>query len=151
MPIMPLTAPFVSLALLGSAAAVGTDERVADVIHADLPLFGENDAKHPAPFSEGEGENYSCGYGSRVRWGDWKFTDPQDPEAGHWYRFTNYGVFHCYAITRDASDRDQLKDSRFEYSFFVPVGRTRVGGRPIELWAMQIGSRPGSSYHLLAR
>jgi hypothetical protein len=151
MSILLLVAPALAHAMSPYASAQEANERADDLIHADLPLFLHDDEKYPKYVSDGEGDNWSFGCATRVRWGDWKFSDPQDAEAEHWYRFTNYGVFHCYAMTTDAHERTELKEGLVEYSFFVPIGTTRVGERMVELWAIQSGSRPGSSYRLLAR
>lgn len=50
-----------------------------------------------------------------------------------------------------ADKREKLDGADFHPSFFVFLGTTRVDGRDVELWTVQIGARPGSEYLLLSR
>lgn len=131
-----------------SVQAQEADERHADLIHADLPLYGNQDAKWPRAFQSDD--DFGCA--SRVRFGDWAFREiGREAEDQSWYRFSNYGVFHCFAMVMQAEERDELNDAPARYAFFVPIGEARIDGRKIELWALQTGGRPGSEYLLLAR
>jgi hypothetical protein len=82
-----------------------------------------------------------------IETGIWKFAgggaDPGDD--GPWYRIDNYGVVHCMLDVAQALEANQFTNSR--PSFLVKIGHV---GR-VELWALQIGSLPGSDYLLLAR
>ena len=119
-------------------------------LHADVPLWG-SDFEHiwPRGFSSGMGDSYEFGCASRVAFGDWSLTF-SDKET-RWVRFTNYGVFHCAAIERSASERSDLEESDFKYAYFVKIDQARVDGKPLELWVLQSGHLPGSTYALLAR
>jgi hypothetical protein len=68
-----------------------------------------------------------------------------------WYRFSNYGVFHCWANIFRADERGGLDGADAQPSFFVFLGSASVRGSDIELWTVQIGARPGSEYLLLSR
>ena len=117
----------------------------ADLVHADLPLFGDDYAdKWPQSFTKSGTGDFGCT--SRVGFGDWRFTETGEDEPS-WYRFSNYGVLHCWANVGEASERDKLEEASSRPAFFVLLGRE--GNR--ELWALQLGARPGSEYILLAR
>lgn len=142
-----------ALAALSSPAAVGMADPtdiVADLIHADVPLYGADwDDLWPRSFVLGD--DFGCE--SRVPFGDWRFTpDPADPDPEpHWERFANYGAFHCAAVLRTANDRAGLDAASWRYGFFVKLGSGRRDGQLWELWAIQSGMVPGSDYVLLAR
>ncbi|HWK36557.1 MAG TPA: hypothetical protein VNR91_09905, partial [Sphingomonas sp.] len=125
----------------GAFAQVPPDLR-GDLIHADVPLFGDGDTKWPTSFIGDDGD-FGCS--SRVGFGDWLYRpgDSGGDDDVSWYRITNYGVFHCYAIVRTASERGDLARASFTYAFFVPLGDVRVRGKRVELWALQQGGRPG--------
>ena len=115
----------------------------SELIHSDLPLFdasGEN--VWPQSFSSED----SFGCASRILFGDWALLN-QDGELEDWYRFSNHGVFHCWALVGHAYEREELNDVASEPSFFVRLG-TSMGK---ELWVIQVGVRPGSDYILLSR
>ncbi len=147
--------------LLAIAACVGSpatgepgeeyDDLAVDHLHSDLPLYSfEWDDFWPRSFLPPDA---IAGCSSRVAFGDWQFTPApgNEFEGSEWYRFRNYGVFHCAAILSNAPERDELGDSRWEYGFFVKLGETTVDGTDWELWAIQEGTVPGSDYVLLAR
>jgi len=92
----------------------------------------------------------SFGCTSRVAFGDWLLSE-HDGEESTWFRVANYGVFHCFALVASASERRALEDVELEPSFFVLLGTAEIGGNERELWAIQIGGRPGSEYILLSR
>lgn len=134
-----------------------------ELIRSDLPLFrGGAFEKWPQPiFSED-----SVGCYSRVAFGDWEIRDQvfrypdDDPSAvsdledavdTQWLRVENYGVFHCFALVSRAAERSGLETAEAQPSFFVLLGEAGTGAARRELWALQIGARPGSEHLLLAR
>ncbi|MHA4836972.1 hypothetical protein [Sphingopyxis sp. MSC1_008] len=121
-----------------------------ELIHSDVPLYGYEDDLVPEHFSDDDG---SFGCMSRVATGDWtiKRSDAAENDEPEWLRFGNYGVFHCAIVESGPSDRDRLETSGYRYSFFVQIGKTNFAGKPVELWILQSGMRPGSDYLLLAR
>lgn len=140
----------VSLLLAPRAKAQSPDEVANDLLHSDVPLFGRGgDDEWPQHFHDAD----SFGCASRVAFGDWSLraADAADEDDAEWYRFSNYGVFHCWAMTFRAYERGKLDGAESRPSFFVLLGTTRVAGKDVELWTVQIGARPGSDYLLLAR
>ena len=125
-------------------------ETASDLLHSDLPIFGYgSDNEWPKPFYDED----SFGCASPIGFGDWVFREAS-AEVGRdvqWYRFSNYGVFHCWVNTFRAYDRKRLDDADFHPSFFVFLGEANVDQTDIELWTVQIGARPGSEYLLLSR
>ena len=142
---------FVAELLFASSARSQSIEEVArDLVHSDLPIFGHGDDNEwPQHFYDDD----SFGCTSRVAFGDWAFRESgaKIDEDVQWYRFSNYGAFHCWANTFRASERARLDGADFYPSFFVFLGGMSVNGASIELWAVQIGARPGSEYLLLSR
>lgn len=145
------------LLLLVTHPAVAEDEEwpETELIHSDLPIFADaGDAKMwPQHFSEGEGKDWVFGCMSRVAFGDWELTGdwPEDEQITGWFRFQNYGAFHCYANFYEAYEREELGEGKFNSGFFVEIGSINIEGRKRELWVIQEGMRPGSDYLLLAR
>ncbi|MEM6899646.1 MAG: hypothetical protein AAF583_07755 [Pseudomonadota bacterium] len=143
-----LTISVVSLAAASCVSSIKSDhaspsEVFEDIVHSDLPLFdGSGEKSWPQPFSDDK----SFGCASRIALGDWAHVDT-DGETVRWYAFKNHGVFHCWALTSSSYERDQLTGAEAEPSFFIHMDT--IAGR--ELWALQIGARPGSDYILLAR
>jgi len=126
------------------------DELYSETVHSDLPLYNYDwDPLWPRPFSRSEGENYTFGCESQVQFGDWEFShNPADEfTSGWWMRVRNYGVFHCAASFMITDERGQLEDGAFSRGYFVRLG---IIGEA-ELWAIQEGMVPGSSYILLSR
>lgn len=118
-----------------------------EVIHSDLPLFRDGgDNMWPQPFYNDD----SFGCVSRVAFGDWVLREP-DGENSAWYRIENYGVFHCWALLGSTYERQQLDGAELKPTFFVFLGEIDTPAGERELWAAQIGARPGSDYLLLAR
>ena len=139
--------------LLGSAAqAKEPAELIADRIHSDLPLytFAWEDL-WPRSFSGSEDGSFGCL--SSVRFGDWHFISEKAGEDAEesWARYSNYGVFHCAAVIREADERSELDEAEWKYGFFVRLGETRFQSKRWELWAIQRGTVPGSDYSLFAR
>lgn len=123
-------------------------DRFADRLHSDLPIFaGGPEAMWPRPASSGDGESVGCG--SRVEFGVWALAPVGEDVDGaeSWYRIENYGVFHCFAVVGSSPDRAELETADAKPSFFVEIEAS--SGR--ELWALQIGTVPGSDYLLLSR
>ena len=141
-------AGLVGLLCAGPATAQEAEERHEELIHADLPLYGNEDEKWPKAFTDDDG-GFGCA--SSIQFGDWSYRDAEGEDDPRWYRFSNYGVFHCFAVVREAPERAELGAASFRYAFFVPIGEARIEGRKIELWVLQTGGRPGSDYLLLAR
>lgn len=144
--------------LPAAAAAQDEDEEEVynDLLHADLPLytFDWADAwpRHFDPVEE-PGVISLGGCESRVRFGDWRYTPAwaEKEEDSNWLRFENYGVFHCAANIYRADTRDELARGEFSRGLFVLIGRGSVRGRGYEMWVLQDGFVPGSTYTLLAR
>lgn len=145
--VLALTA---GVALPSNARAAYFSEVIVERIHSPLPLY-TFDWENLWPRSFASGDEFGCS--SRVPFGDWQFAPAptNQDEEGHWRRFTNYGVFHCAAILRDADERAELEKSGYEYGFFVQLGLANFASAQWELWALQSGTVPGSSYTLLAR
>jgi hypothetical protein len=149
------TATFAALlvaALLFAPSVNGesADETADDLLYSDLPIFGRGgENEWPQHFYAED----SFGCTSRVAFGDWIFQKrgAEVEDDMQWYRFTNYGVFHCWANTFRAYERARLDGADFHPSFFAFLGSTSVNGSDIELWTVQIGARPGSQYLLLSR
>ena len=130
--------------------AEDASEVVVERIHSDLPLYTFDwEAIWPRSFSSKD--EFGCM--SRVAFGDWRFVPAQanQHEEEYWERFSNYGVFHCAAVMRTADERTGLEDARWEYGFFVQLGKAKLGSADWEIWALQKGTVPGSDYTLLAR
>lgn len=134
---------FVTAAL----ALAGPSDLDADLIHSDLPLFQHSEATlWPRHIGGGV-----IGCESRVRFGDWRLDYAATPLGSVWYRFTNYGVFHCGMMVREGYRQSDLAGLDADPSFMVELG-TGVGrDGSVELWALQQGTIPGSTYLLLAR
>jgi hypothetical protein len=123
---------------------------VRDLIHSDLPLLaGGAENKWPQSFHNEE----SFGCVSRVAFGDWVLRElsEEDDDNAEWYRFQNYGAFHCFALVGRAYLREELDGAEFRPSYFVLLGTVEIENNRTELWAVQIGARPGSDYLLLSR
>jgi hypothetical protein len=151
------------MSLAASAPPAQAAERHDHLIHSDRPLWGTaSGLLWPRGFS---GEDGSFGCANRLSHGDWRFDETaadgtpasaknaQDGRQGprSWYRLTNHGVFHCAMVVRDAPDRAMLASRDFDYSYLVELGTISTARGPLETWALQRGTRPGSSYVLLSR
>lgn len=141
--------PILLSALLLTVAAAQADDPQGDLLHSDLPLWSaEGEESWPNHFF---GEDGSFGCRSRLRFGDWKYQPADAAFDPHWYRITNWGAFHCYMMVRDAEDREQLDGRAADPSFLIQLGTARGRNGEVELWLLQRGARPGSSYSLFAR
>lgn len=128
-----------------AADAPDPNEIHADLIHSDEPLWTSDDPLWPIHFSD----NDSWGCASTFAVGDWQGSGGRH-DSERWLRLQNYGVFHCAYIVRRASDREQLDHADFSYGWLVKVGDLDFHGSKRELWVLQSGSRPGSSYAFFA-
>jgi hypothetical protein len=139
-----------------ASPALGEDvedaEFISERLHAPLPLY-TFEWQELWPRSMLPGPDVIAGCESRVRFGDWQFVP--NPENEHdepyWLRIANYGAFHCAANLYVADERSELDEGEFSRGLFVRIGKARSGSTDWELWALQQGFVPGSSYTLLAR
>lgn len=139
-----------ALVWLASGAAAQAQELAREPVHSDLPLYNGGEDVWPQGFYEGD----AFGCASRVAFGDWLLREAGDEDARDavWYGVANYGVFHCFALVATARSRVELEGVEARPSFFVLLGEAQAGAGPVvELWALQIGARPGSDYLLLSR
>lgn len=123
----------------------------AEHVHSPLPLYTfEWDDAWPRSYTA---PDIIAGCTSRVAFGDWQFQPNSDNEFGnpYWIRVSNYGMFHCAANLLVARAQGDLDDGEFMRGLFVRIGEGRAGGITWELWVLQEGFIPGSSYTLLAR
>lgn len=112
-------------------------------MHSDLPLWRPGE-EGVSPRAFANTESFGCAH--RLKLGIWRFdAGGEDKDDPVWYRFTNYGVVHCWMNIAEGSQYDTFGSSR--PGFLVELGS--MGAR--ELWALQLGARPGSEYLLLAR
>ncbi len=124
---------------LGNAAAQD------DLIHSDVPLYAY-DLENVWPKHFANEESFGCIH--NVKLGDWEYTE-QD-EIVSWYRLNNYGAIHCYLIVGEEYDQDSLAASGGKPSLLVNLGLADTENGAIQLWALQMGGRPGSDYLLLS-
>ena len=120
-----------------------------DLIHSDLPLYMTgNEAVWPQHFTDDDG---SFGCTSRVAFGVWRLKHNDDDDNDEWWRIENYGVFHCALMAKESYSQERLARSSSRHGFFVRLGTVKFHAKSMELWALQLGTRPGSDYVLLAR
>lgn len=135
--------PFLcALALLMSLSRPAHAQE-ADLVHADAPLWAPY-ANNVWPQHFVDAGSFGCQH--RMSLGQWRYA-PAGDEGGaeRWYRFDNYGVIHCWMNIAEASEPDAFGDVR--PGFLVEIGRAG----DVELWALQVGAKPGSDYLLLSR
>ncbi len=133
--------------LVGLAAGSASAQSVQ--LRSGLPLWNNDhgvDETYPKNFIEDDG--FGCS--SNLNFGDYRALRP-DGEPDVFWRISNYGVFHCALILRQASDRENLAEARFEYMWIIPLGEVTRDGQRRELLAFQIGIAGGSEYLLLSR
>lgn len=157
--LMLLIAGFATLSLaLTSTARAQTEtepqfeEFEAAQIHSDVPIYTFNyEELWPRSIEPSAGMIAGCF--SRVSFGDWKFTPnaADEYEDEWWLRISNYGAFHCAANFLYADAQAQLDDGRFSRGLFARIGVEDVDEPRRELWVLQEGFVPGSSYLLLSR
>jgi hypothetical protein len=148
---LALVATLMGAPALASEEGEGDEaEVVLERLHAPLPLY-TFDWPDLWPRSFTDEESFGCT--SRVAFGDWQFVSAQADYGGlsGWTRIENYGVFHCAANLHEADEREELREGKFSRGLFALIGTGRVVGKTYELWVLQQGFVPGSSYVLLAR
>lgn len=128
-------------------------ELAADRLHAPLPLYTFAWRDLWPRSIEDPGPEIIVGCESRVAFGDWQFVPKPVDESGreYWLRVANYGAFHCAANLYEAEAQDALDEGDFSRGLFARIGEGRASGKTYELWVLQHGFIPGSSYTLLAR
>ena len=144
------------LAFAFASPALAEDEYdwESTLIHSELPLYDfEWSDFWPRGFTEFDDETFSIGCVATVSFGDWRFTPNPANESGDlaWYRFENYGAFHCATNILTADEREELSDGEFSRGFFARIGNASKDGKKFELWVLQQGMVPGSDYLLLSR
>ncbi len=144
-----------TLAVLAAVGANAQNEAEYEwestLIHSDVPLYTYDWGEiWPQPMNDPDA---LAGCESRVGFGDWELKPNPEDEFGDtlWYRFSNYGAFHCAINIRSAYERDELEEGDFSRGFFVLIGQSKNDSRTTELWVLQEGFVPGSKYLLLAR
>lgn len=148
-PLWLIVAAFVSSPALAQADEADF-EPVTTTIHSDVPLY-RFDWEELWPRRFVNGDSFGCM--SRVGFGDWHFTPAANNayDDEYWQTFSNYGVFHC-AVSIHLQRSAEAEANRFSHDgFFVRLGTTQRDGQESELWAIQKGTLPGSTYTLLAR
>jgi hypothetical protein len=94
-------------------------------------------------------ESFGCS--SNIRFGDYREV-PADEEWGEsWWRIQNYGVIHCGLLFSQASNRTDLGSGFRDHAWIIVLDKVHTTGGELELLALQIGVRGGSTYLLLSR
>lgn len=141
-----LIIPILLIALSAASSEDGEEPEIHnELLHSDVPLWGSSDKLWPQHFNDDD----SFGCTNRAAYGDWKLVDHEGEES--WWRLQNYGVFHCAIVESRHRDWESLDEGDWHYSFLINLGQTNSTDRELELWALQSGVVPGSSYTLLAR
>lgn len=125
------------------APSAADDEESELLLHSDVPLWAsgsEPEKVWPEHFASDD----SFGCSSRVAFGRWLQTSAPDGEGGAPDTVSrgigNYGVFHCAAVFST--------DDTSELGYIIELGHDEATG--LDLYAFQIGVRPGSTYEVLA-
>jgi hypothetical protein len=145
-----------AVSLTEAPALAAEDEEIEfalERLHAPLPLYTFDwPDLWPRSFTD-DGPDMAFGCTSRVAFGDWQFVSERADYGGlsGWMRIANYGVFHCAANLHEADEREGLAEGEFSRGLFALIGTGRAAGKTYELWVLQQGFVPGSSYVLLAR
>ncbi|MBO6506515.1 MAG: hypothetical protein JJ850_00365 [Kordiimonadaceae bacterium] len=112
-------------------------------IHSDVPLWGyDEESVWPKNFQEDD--SFGCAH--NIRLGDWKLTDEEGEDG--WFRFSNYGYIHCFIVVTKGDELASLESAKSELGFLVGLGKVKLNTSNYDLWALQLGSRPGSDYIL---
>jgi hypothetical protein len=138
---MKLTTAALAAVLFALASPLAATAQEAALVHSDEPLWTPGrDEVWPKHL---DGPEIGCAHPMRI--GDWRY-EPNRPDAdATWYRLANYGAFHCWINVSEGDEPGQFGSVR--PAFLVALGKQA----DMELWALQIGARPGSDYLLLAR
>jgi hypothetical protein len=123
-------------------AAAAEDELL---IHSDLP-FTPKEGQSISPFQCGGSDGIaSC---SVFAMGNWRLHRlPCDIDCDEWINLHNAGIFHpVYGFHRSWKKDDTGADT--DLAFIIRLTREK---EPVELYAIEIGLRPGSRYLLVAR
>ena len=130
----------VAAATLGAASIAMAQSD--DLIHADTPLWAPGvDGVWPQHFEDGR--TFGCIHS--IKLGDWRYSPRDEGASDHWYRLTNYGLMHCHINLAEAYEAGHF--GSVQPAFLIRLGASGS----VELWALQIGARPGSDYLLLSR
>lgn len=144
----------VAIALLSACSTMGEGEEGSPsspefLLHSDLPLWIDYEDQSLSPRHFSDEDSFGCV--SEFPFGDWQLTYLRGAESyvpdPVWWQVLNYGVFHCGALFSSSATRGGGGETR--PGFAVNLGIDQRTG--LELWAWQIGMRPGSEYILLAR
>lgn len=129
-------------AILAALSTAPASAQNAELIHSHAPLWAPG-ASEVWPQHFMDADSFGCTHPLRL--GVWRYKAAESDRDDEWYSIRNYGYFHCWMNIAVAYEPDSFGDSR--PSFLIKLGR--FGER--ELWALQMGARPGSDYILLAR
>ena len=88
---------------------------------------------------------------TRIRYGDWKLTESDEQHESGWRRLTNYGAIHCFMMVTTGYDKSFLQKTQARISYLLNLGAAPGVDGLVDLWSVQVGSRPGCDYTLLAR
>lgn len=139
------------------ASSCATSEDVADqsfdrvdlLLRSDLPLWLDYQDQSISPRSFQDETGFGCL--SEWQMGDWKLTytakNAWYTPTPIWWRVNMHGIIHCGASFQQGSDRGGNAGG-VRAGFMVKLGVDAATG--LELWAWEIGVRPGSEYMLLA-
>lgn len=127
-------------------AAEEDEWRPEVLLHSDVPLWTENSGANVSPRPMGD----AIGCDGELVTGDWRQTYEPDEEGVApdpvWWRVHSYGSFHCAAVFAWGGERGEYEGD--DFGFFIRLGHDSASG--LDLFAWEIGLRPGSIYVLLA-
>lgn len=136
---MPRLLPFAFLVALTVACPAKAQD--SEILHSELPLWGPGAANvWPQHFMDGNA--FGCGH--PIKLGRWQLKS-EDSDGADWFQFRNYGFVHCWMNIDQGRGDGPADQSR--PGLLILLG----SAGPKELWALQLGARPGSDYLLLAR
>lgn len=145
-----------ALATVAVAVLVAGRGAAQDVlIRSDLPLWTGEAAENLWPRHFFDQDTFGCA--SNVQFGDYRLTEPDEsggpggPGFESWWRLGNYGVFHCAYMFSRAGEQTELTLGFENHAWIVELGEQTTGAGTVELLALQIGARGGSTYLLLSR
>lgn len=94
-------------------------------------------------------ESFGCI--TNIELGDYRLIPAGDAEPAAWWRLENYGVFHCALLLSEADAQSNLRSGFRDYAWVIVLDEVSTPTGDLELLALQIGARTGSSYRLLSR